>query len=398
MEDADTHYYQPLWTLVGGGIKKNTESAKPMKDVIPKGVNWIKNSAEEIQPNENKIVLNDGTNVDYDYLVVAAGVTTKWDSIPGLKAGIESEIAGKNSGVVSIYDYKYSPYVFNHFGKFRSGKAIFTLPNTPIKCPGAPQKIMWLLEEYARENGFRQDVEIDYRVPGGAMFGVQKYADMLAKEAETRNINTYFKMELVSVDGDAKKATFKNVDTGEVTTEGFEMLHVAPPMGPPSFLKKSPSLVNEAGFLNVDKHSLQSVNHSNVFGIGDCMNTTNSKSAAAITSQAPVVVHNLIKSIKSGGKAKLDAHYSGYGSCPLIIGKGKVILAEFGYDGKIMETFCRDNGKFPYNLVGSHGDQQMKLFYFLKETVFPMAYWDMYLKGNWFGPCGPFKPDVVKSP
>ncbi len=142
----------------------------------------------------------------------------------------------------------------------------------------------------------------------------------------------------------------------------------------------------------VDKNTMQSTKYSNVFGVGDCTNTPNSKTAAAITSQAPVLVHNLMNHTQ--GKP-MNGCYNGYASCPLVIGKNKVILAEFGYDGKIMETFDRETGAFPYNLLGQNGKVQQYLFYWMKETFFPFAYWNLWVRGKWYGTSGPFKPNVV---
>lgn len=399
IEPASSHYYQPAWTLVGAGLKTDKSTRKDMKDVIPSNAVWVKKAAKTIKPDSNSIELEDGTVVDYDYLVISAGLTTKWDSIPGLKKALDDEMAGKDTGVVSIYDYAYSPFVYKHFtGKTRKGRCIFTMPNTPIKCPGAPQKIMWLFEEHAAIEGFRNDVDIEFWVPGGAMFGVPKYAEFLGKEADRRNILRHFKTELVKVDGEHKVASFKDLSSGEVTEEKYDMLHVAPPMGAPVFLKNSPSLVNAAGFVDVHKNTLQSNNHKNVFALGDCTSTPNSKSAAAITSQAPVVVHNLVKTMKSNGKDELDGQYYGYGSCPLVLGKNRALLAEFSYDGKITETFCSKTGVFPYSLLGQNGPIPEKVFLWMKLHFFPFAYWNMFLSGNWFGPKGPFKPDVTKKP
>ena len=144
----------------------------------------------------------------------------------------------------------------------------------------------------------------------------------------------------------------------------------------------------------VDQATLQSTKFDNVFALGDCISTPNSKTAAAITSQAPVLVHNLMKFVE--GKP-LDGAYKGYSSCPILIGKNKVMLAEFGYGGKLMETFSAETGKFPLSLLGQEGALQERLFYFLKRTVLPFAYWNMWVKGRWYGANGPFKPDVTKK-
>jgi len=225
------------------------------------------------------------------------------------------------------------------------------------------------------------------------MFGVKYYSDKLNKIRQERKEGGKFKQNLVKKDPINKVATFENVDTKKKTEQSFDMLHVAPHMSAPDFLKGSP-ISDEQGWVDVDKHTLQSKRFANVFGLGDCTNTPNSKTAAAITSQAPVLIHNLKQQIE---KKELDGFYTGYASCPLIIGRGHTILAEFGYGGRLMETFSRDTGKWPLKYLGTEGDLQMRFFYLLKERLFPFVYWKLWTRGMWYGTNGPIKPDVIKQ-
>jgi len=257
------------------------------------------------------------------------------------------------------------------------------------------------------------------------MFGVKYYSDKLNKIRQDRNVGGMFKQNLVKIDPINKVATFENVDTKKKTEQSFDMLRVAPHMSAPDFLKGSP-ISDEQGWVDVDKHTLQSKRFANVFGLGDCTNTPNSKTAAAITSQAPVLIHNLKQQIE---KKELDGFYTGYASCPLIIGRGHTILAEFGYGGRLMETFSRDTGedcslyfvfcqpndvsrthiclkmsqfayilgKWPLKYLGTEGDLQMRFFYLLKERLFPFVYWKLWTRGMWYGTNGPIKPDVIKQ-
>ena len=241
-------------------------------------------------------------------------------------------------------------------------------------------------------SGIRSKYNIQYWTPAGALFGVPYYAEKLEKIRQERNVDGHFKYNLIKIDVNQKVATFQNVDTNKVVTQKYDLLHVAPHMSAPDFLKKS-KLVNDSGFVEVNQETLQSTKYSNVFGIGDCCSRPNSKTAAAITSQAPVLVHNL-KQLIDGKNKILDGKYNGYASCPLILGKNQVLLAEFGYGGKIMETFSRETGKFPYNLVGTEGYMQRRFFYFLKEQFFPFAYWKLWVRGYWYGTHGPFKPSI----
>jgi sulfide:quinone oxidoreductase len=364
-----------------------------LKDILPSEVKLIPKGVSTFQANDNKIILEDGSFIEYDYLVVAAGIQIDWSKIPGLEEGLQKE----DSGIVSIYDYSYSKKVWDQFNqtkKLPNFKMIFTMSPTVIKCAGAPQKIMWLLEDTLRELRLRDRADIQFWTPGGAMFGVKRYSDQLELIRQERKVKAFMKQELVSIDVANKTATFKNLETNQLKVEIYDFLHVAPHMSAPDFIKKSP-FANTDGWMAVNKNTLQSSSYPNVFGIGDCTNTPNSKTAAAITSQAPVLVHNLKRVIQN--QQPLDGFYNGYASCPLLISKNKAILAEFGYDGKIMETFSKDTGKFPLNLLGQDGELSHRFFYLMKEGMFPFVYWNLWVKGKWFGTNGPFKPDVTKK-
>jgi sulfide:quinone oxidoreductase len=360
-----------------------------MKDIITKKATWMQKTAASLNPDENAVTLCDGTTLHYDYLVLASGLRCDYSTIPGMAEAIQDE----NSGVVSTYDFEYCQKTWKQIQQFKNGRAIFTMPSTVLKCPGAPQKIMWLFEEYLRDNGKRGDSTVEFWVPGPAMFGVKKYAEMLDVLVKERNILPHFKHSLVSVDGKAKTATFKDATTGVTTVENYDLLHVVPAQSAPAFISKS-KLANEAGFVAVDQETLQSTKYPNVFGIGDCTSTPNSKTAAAITKQAPIVVYNLER-VMNGEKP--DAVYNGYASCPLIIGKNEVILAEFGYGGKLMETFNPDTGSLPYSLIGQEGFGRKRFFSWMKETVFPFAYWNFWPRGMWYGNTAIFKPTLEKK-
>jgi NADPH-dependent 2,4-dienoyl-CoA reductase/sulfur reductase-like enzyme len=388
VEPSDKHYYQPLWTLVGAGIKDNKDSVKPMADVIPSGVTWVNKAVQTFQPDQNQITLADGSTVDYDYLVVAAGMQLDWNKIPGLVEGLKKP----DSGVVSMYDFNYSKKTWDSFRAIakEAKRMLFTMPTTLIKCAGAPQKIMWLLEDELRTMGLRDRVSVEFWVPGAAMFGIKYYSDQLEQIRKDRGVKASFRQDLVSLDVEKKVATFKALDTNTLTEQSYDFIHVTPPMSAPDFIKTSP-LSNQDGWVEVDKNTLQSTKFPNIFGIGDCTNTPNSKTAAAVISQSSVLVHNLNAVIEN---KPMDGYYRGYASCPLIIKKGRVILAEFGYGGKLMESFHPDTGKFPLSLLPT-GDISQAFFYFLKEQVFPVAYWTMWVRGNWHGANGPFWPDVT---
>ncbi|MCP5391796.1 MAG: NAD(P)/FAD-dependent oxidoreductase, partial [Sphingomonadaceae bacterium] len=240
VEPAEDHFYQPGWTMVGGGIFEPSDTRRSMASVMPKGTSWIKQAAASFQPEDNQVTLADGTTITYKLLVVAPGIRLAWEKIDGLKATL-----GKN-GVTSNYGYELSPYTWQLVQQMKSGRAIFTQPVMPIKCAGAPQKAMYLSCDHWNRNGVLGDIEVEFRNAGGVLFGVPDYVPALMGYVEKYAIGLNLGQNLVAVDGSSQTATFKTED-GEVTTE-FDMLHVVPPQVAPQFLADSP-LAGETGFV-----------------------------------------------------------------------------------------------------------------------------------------------------
>lgn len=354
------------------------DTKRPMADIIPQGVKWVKDSAAELLPEVNEVVCGSGKRLTYDYLIVATGMQVNWDQIPGLV-----ETLGKN-GVCSNYHPNYVTYTSETLQKLKEGNAIFTQPVMPIKCPGAPQKIMWITDDHLRREGQRDKVKVSFVLPQTQIFSVNKYSEILTKEAQERDVNVMYETTLVSVDGPNQVATLKRAG-GEGEAEEikmpFNMLHVAPPMSAPDFLKKSP-LANAAGYVDVDQQTLQHARYPNVFACGDSSSCNTPKTMAAITKQAPVLVHNLLRVMR---EKKLSAQYDGYTSCPVVLGADRVLLTEFKYGLVPDESFTP---------LSSFLDQaKPSLFYFwVKKYLFPYVYWNLLVKGKWFGPRLVFKP------
>lgn len=359
IEPSEKHYYQPLWTLVGGGIFPLSKSERNFKNFIPKNVNWIKDFVENFSPNQKFLTTKSGKKVEYDFLVVAPGIQIDWDKVEGL-----SETLGKN-GVCSNYSKEHVEYTWEAMNSVKEGKAIFTFPSTPIKCAGAPQKVMYLAEETLRHRGVRKNIEVKFVSAGQAIFGVQKYRDALEKILEKRDIKTAFKYDLEKVDGLNRIAFFRNIETGEILEEKFEMLHVTPPMSAPNFIKQSP-LANETGWVDVNKNTTQHNKYPNIFSLGDASSLPNSKTGAAIRKQGPVLVNHLLCAIDGLTGSTI---YNGYASCPLVTSRSTCVLAEFDYDGKPDETFPFDQAKERYSM------------YLLKKWFIPFMYWNAMMKG-----------------
>lgn len=377
IDPAQFHNYQPGWTLVGGGLKTKEELRRPMKSLIDPKLKFYNEPVSTFAPENNFLTLGNGDKLGYEQLVVAPGLALNWGAIKGLQEALDD----KASPVSSIYGYDTVSKVFGTIQKLEKGNAIFTQPAGAIKCAGAPQKIMWLALDHWKRKGLYDPsnptssaVQISFATGLPVMFGVPKYNAALTEMQQQRGVNGLFQHDLVAVEGD--KAVFARPDGEEQVTKQFDLLHVVPKMGSPAFVKNSP-LANEAGFVDVDDATAQHKKYANVWSAGDASSLPTSKTAAAVTAQAPVVVRNLLQAME--GK-KADAVYDGYTSCPLLTEYGKVLLAEFKYGGVPKETF----GEW----FGIDQATPRRSFYHLKKDFFPWVYYNSMVKGEWAGPKG----------
>ncbi|WP_445428089.1 FAD-dependent oxidoreductase [Alishewanella sp. HL-SH05] len=365
-EPSDQHYYQPGWTLVGGGVFKQARTVKNMADLIPAAVTWYKSAAASFQPELNQVVLQDNSTLSYRALVVAMGLKLDWSAIPGLADNLGQH------GVTSNYAPGLAPYTWQLVQQLQQGTAIFTQPPMPIKCAGAPQKAMYLSCDHWLRNHVLKNINVHFCSAGAAIFGVADYVPALQQYIEKYAINLNLQTNLIALDASSQTAYFKQIQadgSSKDIEKHFDMLHVTPPQVAPDVLRQS-LLADNAGWMNVFPDTLQHQQWPNVFALGDCANTPNAKTAAAVRKQAPVVAENLIKLLTN---KPMQAVYDGYGSCPLTVERGKIVLAEFLYGGKVEPTF-------PKWLVD--GTKPSALSWFLKEKMLPPLYWYAMLKGH----------------
>ncbi len=366
IDPADVHYYQPGWTMVGAGVFDASVTARTMASLIPPGVHWIKSAVAAFEPKDNCVILDGCRVVEYGRLVVCPGLKLDWDRVEGLV-----DTLGRN-GVTSNYRYDLARYTWELVRGFRGGRAVFTQPPMPIKCAGAPQKVMYLSADHWWRAGVLKDAEIGFYNAGPVLFGVKEYVPALMEYVERYGARLNFHHNLVRVDGPAKTAWFRvaKPDAEPETVEvGFDMLHVCPPQTAPDFVRVSP-LADAAGWVDVDQATLRHKSWPNVWALGDCCNAPNAKTAAAARKQAPVVAENLVADMHGTGPV---AAYDGYGSCPLTVERGKIVLAEFGYGGKLLPSF-------PKWLID--GTRPSRLAWLLKERLLPPVYWKAMLRGR----------------
>lgn len=366
IDPADIHYYQPGWTMVGAGIFEPQTTAKTLGSLIPRGVRWIKSAVAAFEPKNNAVILDGCRVVQYQRLIVCPGLKLDWNGVEGLV-----ETLGKN-GVTSNYRYDLAPYTWNLVQQMKGGQAVFTQPPMPIKCAGAPQKAMYLSADHWHRNGALKDIDVTFFNAGGVLFGVKDYVPALMKYVDRYDASLAFFHNLVAVDGAEKKAWFdiKEPDKPVRRVEkAFDLIHVCPPQTAPDFIRVSP-LADQAGWVDVDQATLRHKTHDNIWSLGDVTNAPNAKTAAAARIQAPVVAENVVADMR--GKAP-NAHYDGYGSCPLTVERGKIVLAEFGYGGKLLPSF-------PKWLID--GTRPSRAAWLLKERMLPPIYWKAMLRGR----------------
>jgi len=363
--------YQPGQTLVGAGIWDEDDIAYERDNFVPNGVEVIKEKAILFNPQENKLTTDKGTVISYDYLIIATGLQLDFERIKGLEEAGRAYSAGDNErllkalgddGICSIYTAKGATKTWEQMQKYiaqaKSGKKtkfVFTHPSTPIKCGGAPKKIMYLANARLKEEGARENAELTFYPNGGAMFGVPEYHDAILGQFKREGFKWHYRHNLIEVDKEKKIAVFdakwqekgpwdpvmkdfEVIPKHEKVRVPYDFLHVVPPQIAPREIAES-DLGSAKGWVPVNKETLQHIRYENVFSLGDVAQVPMGKTGGSIRKQYKVLVDNLISLMK--GK-KLEAKYAGYTVCPLITDIGTVMLAEFDWTVKPTPSFPLD--------------------------------------------------------
>lgn len=366
IDPSEKHYYQPAWTLVGAGIYDINKTEKNQADYIPKNTEWIKDAVSKFNPEDNKVICQSGRELSYDILIVCPGIQLDWQKIKGLKENLCT------NNISSNYDFNSAPYTWEMIKNFKGGTAIFTNPTTPIKCGGAPHKIMYLAVDYWRKQGILDKCNVQYLSGAGVIFGVKEYAETLKEVVKNGNIKSTFGVNVVEIDAENKTVVYlqKNADGVEERKEmSFDICHSVPPQSAPDFIKNSPLADDNSpfGYVEINKNTMQHIRFANVFSLGDCNNAPCSKTGAAIRKQAPVVVENVLAFLSS---QQLNAQYDGYSACPIPTSYGKLMLAEFDYSNTPKMSFPFDQAKPRWTM------------WILKTKILPWLYWNRILSGK----------------
>ena len=363
VEPSSQHYYQPLFTVVGGGRAPQSATVRPEAGVMPKGVTWVHDAAADADPQAQAVTTASGRVLTYDFLVVAPGIQLDFGKVPGLP-----EALGQR-GVSSNYRFDLTPRTWEFIRDLRGGTALFTMPAGPIKCAGAPQKIAYLAADYWRQQKVLDRTRIILVLPTAAMFSQPDWAKVLEGIAAGYGIEVRKESQLTEVDGDNNRAVIADTKAGTKETIDYDILHATPPQSAPDWVKQTP-LADPAspfGYVQVDKHTLQSPDWPNVFSLGDASSLPTSKTGAAIRKQSPILVANLLAAMRG---QPLTGRYNGYTSCPLVTSRNRMLLAEFDYDFKRTPTLPLINTLKPrYDM------------WLLKRYGLPAMYWNLMVKG-----------------
>jgi len=360
LDPSDTHWYQPLWTLVGGGQAPLRITWRPQATVIPPGVSWIRDAATAVDPEARRVTTAGGAELDYDLLVLAPGIQLNWQAVPGLADAVGRDV------VTSNYSSAYAPRTWELIRSMRSGTAVFTQPSGPFKCGGAPQKIAYLAADYWRRKGCLKDIRIILVIPDAAIFKAAPWVPLLDRVAARYGIEVRLRSELVALDPARREATIAG-DTGKEVVR-YDLLHAVPPQSAPDWIKQSTPLADPSGYLEVDRHTLAHPRHPEIFALGDAAGLPTSKTGAAIRKQAPVVVENLLAAMHG---RPATARYDGYTSCPLVTARDRMLLAEFDYDQRPTPTI-------PF----IDTMKERRDMWLLKRYGLPAMYWHGMLKGR----------------
>lgn len=363
--------YQPGTTLVASGIFGKEEVDYDTKDFLPSGVTLLKDRAIDFNPEANKVALESGETISYDFLIIASGIVLAYGAIKGLEEIGDAYTAGNaskilktfgDSGATSVYNIDSAVAMWEQMQKFvkkaKNGekvKGIFTDPNTAIKCGGAPKKVMYLTNARLNEANARANAELTFYTDSGKLFGVKEYADAIEKQFIARDMKWNFNHNLTGVDLTKKIATFdkhwqekgaydKDLEEYEMVTKHqnveipFDFLHITPPQKAPDEIAKS-AIGSAKGWIPVDKETLQHVKYKNIFSLGDVAAVPMGKTGGSVRKQYKVLVDNLVAVME--GKEP-TSKYGGYTVCPLITDIGKVMLAEFDWTAKPTPSFPLD--------------------------------------------------------
>jgi len=357
-----THYYQPGFLFIPFGIYNKNDVIKPKSDFLPPGVQVIYNGIDKIEPNENRVLLEGGQMLQYDYLIVATGTNISPEETPGLKDG-----SLWRKKIFDFYTLEGAVALREFFRDWEGGRLVVNIAELPFKCPVAPLEFSFLADAYFTEAGIREKVDITFVTPLPGAFTKPKASRMLGNLLEEKNIRVIPDFYLESVDNEKK--VIRSYDEQEIP---FDVLTIVPVNTGSSLVERS-DMGDDLNFIPTDKYTLQSKKHENIFVLGDASDIPTSKAGSVVHFASEVVYENLLSAIEN---RPLKAQFDGHSNCYIETGYGKGSIIDFNYDTEPLP------GTFPLPGVGPFGLLQNTKMNHYGKVLFRWIYWHILLKGK----------------
>lgn len=356
-----THYYQPGFLFIPFGIYNKQDVEKPKANFFPPGVNVIFADIDKIEAEENKVILDGGRVLPYDYLIVATGTHSRPDETPGL--------TGPNwyKNIFDFYTLEGSLALKQFLKSWEGGKLVVAITEIPFKCPVAPLEFVFLAEAFFSEMGIRDKVDISLVTPLPGAFTKPLATKMLSQLLTDKNIKVVTDFYIEKVDNE--KNTLVSYDEQEVP---FDLLTIVP-MNMGAELVSRSGLGDDMNYIPTDKHTLQSKAHKNIFVLGDAADLPTSKAGSVAHFSADIVYENLLSAIDG---RPMTASFDGHANCYIETGYGKGALIDFNYETEPLP------GTFPLPGIGPFDLLKNTSINHYGKIMFRWIYWHILLKGK----------------
>jgi len=361
VDQYKTHYYQPGFLFIPFGMYSKSDVIKPKSNFFPVGVNVIFSAINKIEPKNNKVILEDGVALKYDYLLIATGTRTAPEETEGLKGKLWYK------EIFDFYTVDGAVALASFFKTWKGGNLVINIAELPYKCPVAPLEFAFFADAFFTERGMRDKVKITYVTPLPGAFTKPRATKMLGELLEQKNINIVPDFNISEVDNDKKVI----IDYGGKEIP-FDCL-VSIPTNLGADMIESSGLGDDMNFVRTDKHTLQQVDYPNIFVIGDAANIPTSKAGSVAHFAAEIVEENLLCAIEG---RELTASFDGHANCYIETGYGKGTLIDFNYDTEPLA------GSFPFPGIGPFGLLKVTRMNHYGKLLFRWIYWHILLKGK----------------
>lgn len=352
VDKSRTHHYQPSYYLVPFDYLDVADQTRDARDLLHDEISFVEDTVTGVDP-ATQTVTGDAGDYEYDILVVAAGNSRRPDAVPGMEEGWN-----RTDSVYPFYHASAAEALGDAVDTFDGGTFLVTVPDTPIKCGGAPLKLSMLMEEYLRKRGIRDDAEIVMTKPGSEVFGTgpkAPYQERVQEIWADRDITFVPEFTVAEVDYENQV-----VHSAEGEQLSYDLYAPVPPQYGHEFLVEGSPLTDGGEYVSVDNHTLQHETHPEIFAVGDCADVPTSRTASAARKQSHVVADNVEAFLED---RRLNDGYDGYTACPILTEKGKAMIAEFDYEESISAPVVS------------------RLNWILDVNVIPSLYWNVWMRG-----------------